>query len=74
MEPVTDASLAPEDADKAGRRRRRRRGRRRGAGGEGGEGGEAGSGPEGGGEYGPSDEASARERRAAARGTIHVRR
>jgi len=60
LEPATDASLAPEDADKAGRRRRRRRGRRRGAGGEGGEGGEAGSGPEGGGEYGPSDEASAR--------------
>jgi hypothetical protein len=61
MEPTTDASLAPEDADKAGRRRRRRRGRRRGAGGEGGEGGDAGSGPEGGGEYGPSDEASAHE-------------
>lgn len=37
LEPVTDASLAPEDADKVGRRRRRRRGRRRGAG-EGGEG------------------------------------
>ncbi|BCS31317.1 hypothetical protein TBR22_A05170 [Luteitalea sp. TBR-22] len=42
LEPVADASLAPEDADKAGRRRRRRRGRRRGPGeggpGEGGEG------------------------------------
>ena len=37
LEPVTDASLAPEDADKAGRRRRRRRGRRRGNAGEGGE-------------------------------------
>lgn len=36
MEPVTEAGLAPEDADKVGRRRRRRRGRRRGAGGEGG--------------------------------------
>ena len=35
LEPVADATLAPEDADKAGRRRRRRRGRRRGAGGEG---------------------------------------
>jgi len=61
LEPTVDASLAPEDADKAGRRRRRRRGRRRGAGGEGGEGGEAGSGPEGSGEYDRSDEASARE-------------
>ena len=39
LEPVADATLAPEDADKAGRRRRRRRGRRRGAGGEGGEAG-----------------------------------
>ncbi len=61
LEPATDAGLAPEDADKAGRRRRRRRGRRRGAGGEGGEGGEAGPGPEGGGEYDQSDEAPARE-------------
>ena len=43
LEPVADASLAPEDADKAGRRRRRRRGRRRGPG-EGGEGMEGGEG------------------------------
>ena len=28
LEPVANASLAPEEADKAGRRRRRRRGRR----------------------------------------------
>jgi hypothetical protein len=47
LEPVADASLAPEDADKAGRRRRRRRGRRRGAGGEG---GDAGGGQDAGGE------------------------
>lgn len=43
LEPVQDATLAPEDADKVGRRRRRRRGRRRGAG----EGGDAGFGQEG---------------------------
>ncbi len=61
LEPVADASLSPEDADKAGRRRRRRRGRRRGAGGEGGEGGEAmdggeaGGGQDGGAEDGPFD-------------------
>ena len=48
LEPVTDATLAPEDADKAGRRRRRRRGRRRGAGGEG---GDAGGPQDGGAEY-----------------------
>jgi hypothetical protein len=61
LEPTADANLAPEDADKVGRRRRRRRGRRRGPGGEGGEGGEAGTGPDGGSEYDPSDDASARE-------------
>ena len=54
LEPVADTSLAPDDADKAGRRRRRRRGRRRGAGGEG---GEAGAGQEGGADFGPADEA-----------------
>ncbi len=48
LDPVDDASLAPEDADKVGRRRRRRRGRRRGPGGDGGgEGGAAESGGEG---------------------------
>lgn len=65
LEPVADASLAPEDADKAGRRRRRRRGRRRGPG-EGGEGNGAegfaeGAGGEGGAESGegPSSESRA---------------
>lgn len=58
LEPVADASLAPEDADKAGRRRRRRRGRRRGAGGEGGEGGEMG-GAEGHGDDGQPDQSEA---------------
>jgi hypothetical protein len=48
LEPVNDAALAPEDADKAGRRRRRRRGRRRGAGAEG---GEAGASQDGGAEH-----------------------
>lgn len=56
LEPVADASLAPEDADKAGRRRRRRRGRRRGAGGEGAE-MEGGAGMDGGADDGPSDDA-----------------
>jgi hypothetical protein len=57
LEPVADASLAPEDADKAGRRRRRRRGRRRGPGegGEGMEGGE-GQGADGSREEGPATE------------------
>jgi hypothetical protein len=60
LEPVADATLAPEDADKAGRRRRRRRGRRRGAGGEGGEAGadaigEAGNGSDGA-EYAADDD------------------
>ncbi|AMY07364.1 hypothetical protein LuPra_00531 [Luteitalea pratensis] len=54
LDPVADANLAPEDADKAGRRRRRRRGRRRGAAGEG---GEAGASQDGGAEYAPGDDA-----------------
>jgi hypothetical protein len=54
LEPVNDATLAPEDADKAGRRRRRRRGRRRGAGGEG---IEAGTTQDGDGEQAPGDDA-----------------
>lgn len=56
LEPVADTSLAPEDADKAGRRRRRRRGRRRGAGSE----GEAGAGQEPGDAGESSHEASDR--------------
>ena len=53
LEPVTDATLAPEDADKAGRRRRRRRGRRRVTGAEG---GEAGASEDGGAEYAQGDQ------------------
>jgi hypothetical protein len=68
LEPVADASLAPEDADKVGRRRRRRRGRRRGPGGEG---GESGGGPDVGddNEHGPAgDEPSRGEPRSSSVG------
>lgn len=69
LEPVTtDPSLAPEDADKVGRRRRRRRGRRRGAG-EGGEGNGAEGFAEGNGEGGAeSGEVPAVESRTEAAG------
>lgn len=56
LEPVNDASLAPEDADKVGRRRRRRRGRRRGVGGDGPEAGGSQDG-NGNGEHGGDVEA-----------------